>query len=454
MPGAQSPSGPRPVAPAGSTASWALALLAAVLLFARAGAAQGPPGGVPDFQGMSREEWIKKVEADIRVNEERRRAEIQALRQQAQEAQKQALGEAQRSPADLTLKNVSEVAVVFFQPADAVVEEGALCATGVMIRCRAQRSFNTVELVFSFDPAFLRPVTVYDDELRPLAAEAPMFETDVNAGLIRYSVRLVRPMGFFSQRLLTIVWKALKPVDSTVVDLQTPDVRSSIRLGAKDILTEELLPRGGLIPLGLSIVPRASNVKQGFLPPGPAAAYAIPYFSKGQVWLELAGPDQPVPAGEEFDVRVLLHNPDQTLFDTLSLWIRFPPQRVEILDWDRGNWIRMGVNIHDAPAHGLFPFDFHLANEVVQETGEIFYRMGVTHTRASSEGLVAEIRARALAPASVHDFQFAYGPPGGLRTTEVSFLGAGVLSGLPEASASPAPVAPAELPPAAAGAGF
>jgi len=445
--------GRRPSGPAGKCAVGLAAALAGLFLM---GAATPTPKPEPTkdtrYGGMSREEWIAKINKEQQAREANYQAQRDEVRRKAEEAKKAAQRETtalkDQSPVALAMKNVAEIAVLYFDPSDTVVEEGGLCSTDVMVQCRKQRSFNVVDLVFSFDPTFVVPVAVHDDALRSQVVDKPLFATDLQAGRMRYSARLVRPVSFFAQRLLTVVWKGVKPCDSTVVRLETPEERSSVRLGAKDLLTDEMLPRGALLTLGMSVLPRdAGNVKRGFLPAGGDAAYAIPYFTKGPVWIDLTGPDQPVPAGQEFDVQIRLHNPDKTVFDTVSLLIRYPPDRVEVLDWDRGNWIRLGTNIHDAPAHATFPFDFHLADDVNAATGEIFYRMGMTHSQASDEGMLAELRARALAPASVHDFQLVRGDPNSLRTTDVSFLGVSLLEDASAASIVPASPTPIPAPP-------
>ena len=390
---------------------------------------------------MTREEWIAKIEQDIKANEKNQQKKLEEARLGIQPQAQPTGAASQPNPEELTLRNTSQIAVVYFDPPDRVAEVGTPFSSDVVIRCRAQRAFDVVELVFSFQPDMLRPTAVYDDQLRAHEEGKPRFETDLNEGWMRYRARLKEPMRFFTQRLLTIAWMPLKAVDSTSVALETAEMRSSVRIGAKDLLTDELLPRGGLLPLSVSVNSPRANPGRGFLLPGPASIEALPSFSGGPVWFEMVGPAEPVEPGQEFDVRIYLHNPDKSLFDLASLWIQFPADRVEILDWDRGNWIRAGVNIHDGACHETFPFDVHIRDEVSPDTGDIVYRMGASHAQISSEGLFAEIRARALAPASINDFHFVYGPKDSVVTTDVSFLGVSLVNhaSAPAASTTPEP---------------
>jgi len=388
-----------------------------------------PPGlARAQYNGMSREEWVNLIQKQVQERQDQARKKIEeedAVRKQAEEnAKAEAEALARLSAAELAMRAATDVAALYFDPADNVVISGLDFSADVMVRASMQRMFNIVDLAISYDPIFLAPVSVHDDAIRPLAADVPLFTVDRQRGAIRYQARLKQPQSFFSQRLLTIVWRPLRPADSTMVDFVHEGRRSYLRLNSADLLSNEIMPDGAMVAMRLTIMPEESSYKRGFLPPGQFAAYGVPSFTKGPVWLEMIGPSDPVEAGQEFTVQVHLRNPQKTQFDTVSLWIRYPPDRIEVQDWDLVNWIRAGINIHDGASHDVFPFDFHVANKVYPESGDIVYRMGVTNIPTAAGGLLASIRAKALAPASAADFQFLYGEPGALVSTEVSFLGA------------------------------
>lgn len=428
--------------------AWLLVLAATALTFWASQNAFGQ-----EIRGKTREEILKEETAakakkdklkeadderikDMWDNVQRKKADkkekeetIKRIEQVALDYEKQADA---TTPQMAMGKRAADLGVLLFTPSDCVVEQGASFSTDLSVHCRAQQNFTDVDLIMAYDPVFIAPISVHDDALRPLLAGEPDFAVDSQMGRITYKARLAEPKAFFTQRVLTVVWQARRTTDLTRVNLRIPEWRSSIRMGASDILSDELMSEGALIPLGVTIIPEKANVNQGYLPAGEAGAFAVPTFTKGPIWLELTGPIEPVDAGEEFDVGIYLFNPDKTQFDLLSLLIRYPTDRIEILDWDMGNWIRMGINIHDAPAHEDFPFDFHQANEVNPVTGEIFYRMGASHSQPKSAGLVAEIRARALRPASVEDFHLISTKPGAERTTEISFLQCQLLVAAPE----------------------
>jgi hypothetical protein len=394
--------------------------------------------------GITREEWRQQILKKILEEDAVAKKKLQAQKAQREAQTNQAARESEQlkrtSPEEFALRNISQIVVLHMDPLDSVVQEGARCATDVVLTCQGQRHFNVVDLAISFDPLFVEPVSVHDPELRPLVIDEPVFETDLEAGRLRYQARLSEPVSFFRQTLITIVWQALRPVDSTQIELAWPQQRSSARLGSSDLLVHELMPEGALLPFGLSIIPKERNRSRGLLLPGRAALDGVPSFVQGDLWLELRGPTEPAAPGQEFDVEIHLQNPDQTLFDTVSLWLRYPSDRIEVLDWDRNNWIRTGVNINDAPAHELFAFDYHLANQVDQRAGEIVYRMGLTRRPSATGGILARIRARALrGGVSARDFQFAYSDQGGAApTTDVTFLSASVLmSSAPQASSPP-----------------
>ena len=78
-------------------------------------------------------------------------------------------------------------------------------------------------------------------------------------------------------------------------------------------------------------------------------------------------------ADEEFFVDVVLDNPQQHPLDRFKALIQFDSAYLEVIDYDRGNWIRQGTNIYDGFAHDDFKFHFHRANIADNKHGLIVY---------------------------------------------------------------------------------
>jgi hypothetical protein len=121
-----------------------------------------------------------------------------------------------------------------------------------------------------------------------------------------------------------------------------------------------------------------------------------------------------------------MYNPALSGLDSVRLAIDHDPRFIEIIDDDATNMITRGINIREGNRR-LFPFDYHVANEVNPLRGRIDYRLGVTSTaRWPRLGTLATIRARALRPVRATTMAFAV--PGAMeRGTTVSFIGRDVL---------------------------
>ena len=105
-------------------------------------------------------------------------------------------------------------------------------------------------------------------------------------------------------------------------------------------------------------------------------------------------------------VSVRLANPDSQFLDSARIRIWFDPTVLEVVDWDKGNWIKRGVNVQDAFAREQYPFAFHRANEADNLWGVIDYEMGMADRFVPPDGDLFKIKFRALEPSGANAIWF------------------------------------------------
>lgn len=316
----------------------------------------------------------------------------------------------------------SDDVVLFMDPLSATTEVGQNVTTTITALGLKQRGFDSVDLRLQFDPHVLKPVSVHYPDLSGHIVGQPQFEVSMQRGQIRFSAQMKSMVRFTTQPLITIVWQPLQRAETTIIELGWANQRSVLLADGTDLLESKILPRGSVVPFDLTIKEGASPIKPPFQSDKPALL-----FEDSALWLELDGPLGPFSKNDEFTINIHLRNPTRAEFDTVALLLRYPHKAARVLDWDKGNWIRSGVNIHDGD-HEQFPFDFFQANEVVEKSGRIYYRMASTNRKLTSEGLLAQIRVQALKEdLSTDDFELVFDGDGGPRTTEISSGGKALL---------------------------
>ena len=130
----------------------------------------------------------------------------------------------------------------------------------------------------------------------------------------------------------------------------------------------------------------------------------------------LSGADQ-VRVGEQFDVFVLLNNPDQVAFDEISLYLRYDARVLRVVDTDDNNWITEGVNISDGEYHDAFPLEYCKANRVDVHSGEITYAMKSFGEPINGSGTIARIRFEAVRAVETTYVLFGFNLPNRFPTT-------------------------------------
>ncbi len=320
---------------------------------------------------------------------------------------------------------LSDDLIIYMDPPSYTARTDEPFMSTVSLVCTKMKEFDKVDVRLAYNPKFVKPVSVHYFPIKDLMDGTPVFSVDQHAGRIRFSAKLKAPVRFQTQALLNIVWKPITETTETTIELGWPEQRSSVQLNGKDLLNSAVLASGNALPFDLAIISSPATRRSATVASAPASTPA----ESSNLSLGLEGPVGPFDKDEIFTVNVYLRNPDHAEFDTVSLLINYLSDKVHVEDWDRGNWITNGNNIHDGD-HAAFPFDSYLANEVSDSKGEIFYRMGAK-SPLRSDGIVAKIRARALSTrATTDDFRLTFArDENSTRTTEILKNGISQLSG-------------------------
>jgi len=324
-------------------------------------------------------------------------------------------------------------AIVYLSPFEVLAQEGDLFDTEVRIFDSSLLPFDNIVLHLKYDPLVVAPVAVNDAPIYDLLAGAPTLRVNTSMGRIYYAASLREALRPSTMTLLTIRWRARNPVLYSEIGFLSGKGGTRIGKGDGDILGYEAAGErvGGTLPANLLIVPRGDSPRKLM----PSLSEAAMIGVDERVGLRIEADPETVKAGDEWVVSLVLQNEPALQFNDLNVRVLFDPDKLEVVDWHRGNWIREGVNIYDGFAHEQYPFDVFIANRADNERGEIVYHMGTTAACIFPSGEFARIKFKAKADASINDVWFDFQDParsGGKVVTDVDFFGASVLFGPPK----------------------
>lgn len=295
---------------------------------------------------------------------------------------------------------------------DTAVRVGDRFLGEVVMKNDDGRPFDRIRVALRFDKRFMRPVRVFDADVRPYVDGDPVFEISDRDNIIVYDARLAEPRQSKQLTVLTIVWEAVQRTEFAGLDFRfaSGDTELAPHTGiyaeGRNILGKPDDPIDGV--LGSSILvsrrePVESTSARAEILQGKKEELKEMYLGAlgaemNHTGIRLAGPPGPIAAGQMFDVDVELYNPRGTVLDQVRFAVKFDPEVLQVVDRDRGNWIRTGVNVHDGPFRLEYPFDYHKRNEVDNRRGLITYANSMGEGRALRTGPFARIRFKAMKP--------------------------------------------------------
>ena len=341
----------------------------------------------------------------------------------------------QAAPAPQAARSSSR-ALLYLKPFDTVVNTGEVFTTEIVADSR-EGSVDYLSLRLDYPPSLLNPLAIDVSPLASLVDEDVQYDTDSAEGFVAISAPLTGPTKLKTQVLAVVYWEALQPTETGEIRFgfgEKPE--TALLLSGKSVLGTEGGADDGVIHSNVivrsiqnkPIAQRAGN--KGLL---VASSRLTPPASG--LDLALNPEKKSARAGEKFTVDVILSNPNLLPFNHLMLYVQFDPSVLEVVDTDRGNWSRDGVNILDAFAHVEFPFDFHRRNDADNQTGEIVYDVARELDPIRANGTVARITFRALKTSPRTDIVLVRNEPGIAPTSDIQYLQQSVLKDRPTEAA-------------------
>ncbi|MDK2972495.1 MAG: Cohesin domain [Candidatus Sumerlaeota bacterium] len=323
---------------------------------------------------------------------------------------------------------------------DTVVRAGSRFVSEIRLHNEAANPFDRVRIALQYDKRFLRPVRIFDADMREGLKDDPAFEVIERDSIILYDAVLERPRISKELPVLKIVWEALRPTEYTGLQFtfasgDTEKVpHTAVYYRGANVLGNPDDPIDGVLGGSILVLkPFDPNNTKPEILQGKASELRDIYLgavaSKARVGLALEGPAIPPAVDQEFTVDVVLNNPSGALIDSLMFFIRFDPEVLEVIDQDRGNWIKRGVNVHDGPFRLDYPFDFHKRNDVDNRRGYINYAVALGEGLSLPTGPFARIHFRAKAPVAGTTIELLSGRPGLANRTSVQTFGFELMTG-------------------------
>jgi hypothetical protein len=330
----------------------------------------------------------------------------------------------------LGLKFINEEGVADYS---LIARDGDTFVTEVMMFNIDQNEIDRVRLAIRYDKRFIEPLRLFDTALRPFVRGEPRFVLDEQRAIISYDATLQQPLTQPETVLLRILWGTRRPTPFTGIEFAfSPEERddqyhTAMYVRGNNILGVASDPADGVLSGGLMIEQPPSPVTGERVLQGKAEELRQIYLgsvaSDQAVGLRLLAPSEPVRLGEDFIVQVGLNNPEGALIDSLSFCVLFDPRVLRVIDQDKFNWIRRGVNVHDGPFQSRFPWDMHKQNQVRNDRGLISYQMSLSNGASLPSEVFAQIRFRAIAPSTGTAISFHKGRTSDPAHSSVRYFG-------------------------------
>jgi hypothetical protein len=265
--------------------------------------------------------------------------------------------------------------------------------TEVVVQNERYVPLDEIELRLAYPRYAVALEEVSDAALRPIMLSEPTYESDPLAGRVYYHVWLSSPDHFRDRAVLRLRWRALAPSSQASIEFifaEDEETRTTaLRFADHDRLGDDGVAADGVLSAQIFVeVPDQRSDR-------PILARATS-GEPGGMKLRLTSTACEPKAGEEFEVAVRLENPRSQFLDTARVRLWFDANVLRVVDWDRGNWMKRGINVHDAFAREDFPFSFHRVNSADNERGTIDYEMGMADRFVPREGELFKVRFEAL----------------------------------------------------------
>lgn len=395
-----------------------------------------------DDPSLPREERIRRHREKLSLILKRRQAEKEEdQRRQKEEASRQI--QIQREvetvrtapPEQVTLEKIKGAigSLLSIEPFNINAEQGEEFFTKIVLTDYNEQPLEEIRISLTYDKRYLKPLNVYDFAINTFLSQPPVFQVNENLGSLEYDGTFSQPRRFFNRTpILFIKWQAIQDITGTNIEFSLENNGTALISNGEDYLGTPHDPSDGVISAGVNISSAKDERKAYSYTALKDRSIPLDYFEQAgsfdPVGLQLVSSHNHVVPDQEFIVNIMLLNPTATMIDDIALYIRFDAEMLEAIDYDKGNWIRRGVNIGDGFAHEVYNFDFHKMNQVDNDEGVIKYWMGLSEPQPLPTGILAKIKFRAKQENNVRTLiHFDYTDEKVPLTTDIRYLGVSVL---------------------------
>lgn len=441
-------------------------LLVILALYLRGSALAQDQESLEELRERQRKELERKVEEQRKKwaekSEEERRKEVaerikrereeynERLKRMAAEQERQRLvaEDAQETPGEeepldttVTAAPRGPSSVLKMRPYQQKVQVGRPFITEITLYAESAGNFDRLHVRLNYPQYAIEPVQIFDYPIEKYIDKKNPPQTSSKTGLLAYDLELKEPMEFSGETpIMYVMWMAKREVEAADIILGRPGTprsrNSAVYLDEKNLLESNLVLGSACLNAQVRIEGKESS-KPGLriIKEDAAILNADPTGLKGAS-LRIDVPDEKMLTGTYFVADVVLENPNEIPFDQLTLDIRFDPDKLQVLDWDRFNWIRRGINIFDGESHLRFPFNVHWRNEVSNSQGRIFYKMGFSEPQSLEGGVLAKIRCRTISADGAQSLHLARDEKNAQWMTDITDRGKSILKSIsrPESS--------------------
>jgi len=334
-----------------------------------------------------------------------------------------ARGTVQAQPFPARVDVAPNKAVLYISPLNSKYEVEDVFISEVKFFNPINSMVDYIKLHISYDPAILRVDYVDDTNLRNIVNINADNKVDHSIGDIIYMAELPQPSTVNDMMLLEIGWTVLRKSSSTPISFVFEgDNPTQITYNGIDVLGDGKIEDDGVIDAVVEAYdPNDSEVSEEFFISPITLRDKV--VKSENVHLSLASKKSSYDVDDVFVVNVVLKTKEPIFIQSFELCIKFDPEKLKVLDWDKGNFITRDVNICDGAFHKKFPFDFLIKNDVDNSTGIIEYKMGLTSDVEINSGTVASIKFKALEKVKTTAIKFFFGQESNQPSTKITYLG-------------------------------
>lgn len=325
--------------------------------------------------------------------------------------------------------------IMLFHPLDSLVKVGDQFATDLVAETK-EGEVDEISVFIRYPRHVLSPLALDHSSLDPFVKDKLDYEFNPDEGTIYLRAKLAKPTRFAQSQIASIVWEALEENEGAVISYEfgKAPYTTGLYLRGTDLLGTLPGAEDGVIRTTVQVVgpvrkPTITELEGKDLMIGARPPAVHDDRPEARVKLDLRGPTRPIKAGEIFDVGLYVINPAEKRMDRLRVYLQFDPKLLQVVDYDTGNVVTRGINIHDADALEQFPFDYFRYNYADNTKGNIVYEVSASSNNVRGAGRLATIRMKALQETPRAELVMVQNAEGLSPTTAVSFLGESLMPG-------------------------